>query len=133
MRTAFFCVLLLAVPALLAQSPVPLTMSPGAPLPSHPGKLIVVAPQAQDWWAQQPDGSVRVPLLPQNRPFAFAMPTPPAPIGRMEPIPTQWPSAKMEAIPTRWPQLKAVPIGGAGAASGPAPAAAALFLQPARK
>jgi hypothetical protein len=133
MRTAIFSLLLLAAPGLLAQSADSLTLSPGAPRPSPPDKLTIIMPRAQDWWAQQPNSSVRVPLLAQNQPFAFAVPSPQTRSGKMEPIPTQWPNAKFEAIPTRWKNLKVVPAGGADAASTPGNPSAGLFLQPGRK
>jgi hypothetical protein len=134
MRTALFpLLLLLAAPALLGQSEVPFTVSPVAPLDSGPGKLTVQMPQAQNWWAQHPNNNWRGPLLAQNRPFAFAVPSPPTPAGKMEPIPTQWPNAKFEGIPTRWKNLKVVPAEGAGAAAIPGTGSAALFVQSARK
>jgi hypothetical protein len=140
MRTAIFSLLLLlAAPALLAQSGIPDAGSPGMPLPAHPGKPMAVTPgitltpQAQNWWAQPRSNNWRGPLLAQNRPFAFAMPSPQMPAGKMEPIPTQWPNAKFESIPTRWQNLKVVPAGGAAAAAIPATSSAALFASPERK
>lgn len=140
MRTAFFCFFLLGAPGLLAQSTVLTPAAPDALLPSQPGQSITVltpqtlAPNAQNWWAQQqPNSKWRSPLLAQNRPFAFAMPSPQTPPGRMEPIPTQWPNAKFQAIPTRWANVTVVPLSGAGAAATPGTGTAALFVQPARK
>jgi hypothetical protein len=129
MRTAIFCLMLLAAPALLGQSAAPLQTSPGALSPPHSGDLTALTPQAQDWWAQQPNGGWQAPLLAENRPFAFAMPSPQMPTGRMEPIPTQWPHAKFEGIPTRWKNLKVVPAGTAA----PGTSGTTLFAQPARK
>jgi hypothetical protein len=132
MRTAIFFVLLAGAPALLGQSSAPLTASPWASLPSQPGRMIVVTPQTQDWWAQPPKAGQRDPLFAENRSFAFAAPAPPGSMGKMEPIPTQWPSVKIEAIPTQWPALKVVPIGDTDAAA-TATSNPALFAQPARR
>ena len=139
MRTAFFCFFLLATPGVLAQSTVPLSATPDALLPSQPAQSITVltpqmlTPDAQNWWAQQPGSHGNSPLLAQNRAFAFAMPSPQAPPGRMEPIPTQWPNAKFEGIPTRWANVKVVPLSGARAAASAESGGAALFVQPGRK
>jgi hypothetical protein len=132
MRTLVFFLSLAAAPALLGQSAVPFAALQGAPLPSHPGNLTVLTPQAQDWWAQHPNGGRHGPLLAEDRPFAFAMPSPQEPAGKMEPIPTQWPNAKFEAIPTRWKNLKVVPADGGGAVT-PGNCDAALFVRPGRK
>jgi hypothetical protein len=138
MRTAIFPLLLLAAPALLAQSAQTLTVPPGAVWPSEPpGPILLapqtsLAPQTQDWWAQPPGSSWSGQTLAQNRPFEFAVPRPQAPAGKMEPIPTQWPSAKFESIPTRWKNLKVVPADGAAAAAAES-GSSALFAQPARK
>ncbi|HTW47233.1 MAG TPA: hypothetical protein VMD92_04750 [Acidobacteriaceae bacterium] len=130
MRTAIFSLLLLAAPGLLGQSSVPFAASPGAPVPSHSGKLTAIAPQGQDF-SIQPNGRWRGPLLAENRPFAFARPSPPALAGKMEPIPTQWPNAKFEAIPTRWKNLKVAQARGGGAPADTG--SAARFAQPGRK
>jgi hypothetical protein len=132
MRTAIFSLVLLAAPGLLGQSSVPFAASPGAPVPSHSGKLMAMAPQAQDFFIQ-PIGRWRGPLLAENRPFAFARPSPPGPAGKMEPIPTQWPGAKFEGIPTRWQSLKVVPAGAGGTAATGAGSSATLFVQAGRK
>lgn len=136
MRTAIFSLLLLAAPALMGQSGQPLTVTPETLLKPQPDQSTVLMqqtlqmPQAQDWWTQQPSSKWRGPLLAQNRPFEFAIPKPQTPLGKMEPIPTQWPNAKFEGIPTRWQNLKVVPAGGMGAA---VPGRGMLFVQPGRK
>ena len=139
MRTAFFCFFLVAAPGVMAQSSTPFAESPDALLAPQPGQSITVlmpqtlTPDAQNWWAQQPGSHGNSPLLAQNRAFAFAMPSPQAPAGRMEPIPTQWPNAKFEGIPTRWANVKVVPLSGARAAASAESGGAALFVQPVRK
>lgn len=128
MRTAFFCLFLLAAPGMLAQSTVLLPASPEAGLTPQ-----TLAPNAQSWWAQQPGGQWSGPLLAQNRSFEFAIPRPQAPAGKMEPIPTQWPKAKFEGIPTRWAGVTIVPLGGAEAPATPPTGTAAFLVQPGRK
>jgi hypothetical protein len=115
MRMRFLAFILLASPVAFGQSSLPQAITPGAPLPSHSGNLIVVTPQAPGF-SVQPNPGRRAPLLAQNRPFAFAVPAPQSPTAKAEPIPTQWPAVKFEGIPTRWANLRVVPIGGTGAA-----------------